>query len=279
MKHTTILSVLKHATIHISRTDAEILLATILKKPREWIMSHPDSSASFVNRQVMKRMVKRRKKGLPLAYLTGKKAFYGRDFLVTKDTLIPRPETEQYVPLVQSICTPEAIIVDVGTGTGCIPITLEREQIGSAHIGIDISAAALTIATKNATRLSANVLFLQGNLLEPLAMHAASTDHLIITANLPYLTKEEILAEPTIAHEPRLALDGGANGVALYEHLLMQVKQYKERSSVRIDVIMEINPHQVQNRQALCKRIISTGRISIHQDLPKKDRFVMLTVA
>ncbi len=279
MRQKTIQTTITFGALHIPRTDAEVLLAAICRKPREWIIAHPEESVGFVNWHVFKKMIKKRKNGFPLAYLTGKKSFYGRDFYVRLATLIPRPESEQYVPLVKAIISETSTIVDVGTGTGCIPITLAKEKIGNVHIGIDISKKALEVAELNAKKLNATILFLEGNLLEPLQDHAASADHIIITANLPYLTKEEIRSEPSIAHEPILALDGGVNGIEVYEQLLEQVRTYKNHVSSRIDVIMEINPHQVSNMQTLCARILPSGTLTIHKDVCEKDRFVMLTIA
>ncbi|MEK7644601.1 MAG: peptide chain release factor N(5)-glutamine methyltransferase [Patescibacteria group bacterium] len=251
--------------------DTELLLAFSLKKPREFIIAHPESELSFFEYLKFKNFLRKRKSGIPLAYIIGHKDFFGLDFLVNKHTLVPRPDTEILVEavvdeLIINNYPPSPIgttdgrgkliiggtLIDVGTGTGCIPIailtalkqtnvtTVIPNLIGNPEknnkktikcFAIDISKPALRIAKKNAKKHQVDINFLQGNLLEPFANAPFSMFHdpLVITANLPYLTQEQFNEEPSIRHEPRSALVAGDNGLDLYKKLIEQVGRLQLR--------------------------------------------------
>ena len=170
--------------------------------------------------------VKQRLERIPLQYITGEAFFYGRAFAVRPGCLIPRPETEVLVDeaakWVNALC-PDAAILDVGTGSGAIAVTMQLECPQSAVYAVDISADALAIAKDNSDRLQAPVRFIQGDgfrLLQDLAIRQADELPLlnVVVSNPPYIPSADVLAldEEVRGHEPRLALDGGQDGLDFY---------------------------------------------------------------
>lgn len=278
----TISSLLKQTT-DISALDAELLLAHVLRKPREFFISHADASIPLFKKRQFFRLMKKRKRGTPVAYLIGHKEFYGLDFFVTKDTLVPRPDTELMVELASKCISNKTLLIDVGTGTGCIPISVTKTQARNdmKTIAIDVSAKALKVARKNAEKHEVDITFHHGNLLS----HILHSDifnhhsHILITANLPYLTQEEIDSEASIQQEPHLALYADDQGLALYKELLKQVKTMLEKDpDKRISVLMEISPWQSELLQTHCRLVFPDATIQAHNDLCKRERVVALEI-
>ncbi|OGE81914.1 MAG: hypothetical protein A3E98_00795 [Candidatus Doudnabacteria bacterium RIFCSPHIGHO2_12_FULL_48_11] len=210
--------------------DAAILLSFVLKKDRAYrqagkafLYANPEKQLRLRKLRGLRRLIKQRQAGWPAAYLTGEKKFYGLKFFVNKNVLIPRPETEGLVELVLSRITkhiPRIRILDVGTGSGCIIISLARNlQPATCNLfASDISLQALTVAKKNARRHKVKIAFRQGDLLNPWVGRKFD----IIVANLPYLAK---LEHPSIRFEPKQALIAKKRGLALYEKLFIQIAQ------------------------------------------------------
>lgn len=287
----TIKQLLNWAIKQIDLLDAQLLLSHTLDKSREFIIAHPEKKVSKFSIFNFQRLVKKRKKGIPIAYLTGHKEFFGFDFIVNKNVLIPRPETELVVELatkeIKSIVqSPKSkvYLIDIGTGSGCIPISiLKTLQLYNSTtlttFATDISKKALRVARQNARKHSANITFLQGNLLEPLLKRSLFTDHcsLIITANLPYLTQEEFKHEPSIGREPKKALIAKKQGLALYKELLRQIKKLLQLYNfTTLTTFFEINPHQTTAMQSLIKTHFQGANIEIKKDLSGLDRIVVL---
>ncbi len=233
------------------RLDSQLLVSHVLNKDRSWLLAHPEHVIPKSSQTVLQKLLIRRISNEPMAYILGKQEFYGREFLVTPDTLQPRAETETMIDMLKNllqhkICFSEVEpckIIDVGTGSGCLAITaaLEAERwrlvVGKtkAHVhATDISNAALKIAKQNAKNLKADVTFYKGNLLEPLPStiyHLPST--LIILANLPYVpTKHPINQAAT--HEPSIALFGGDDGLDLYRTLFEQTESRVKSQESRV---------------------------------------------
>jgi release factor glutamine methyltransferase len=175
--------------------------------------------------------VTRRAAGEPLQYITGHQEFYGLDFLVTPDVLIPRPETELLVEcvidLAQSIHRP--LIADVGTGSGCIAVTLASLLQNARVIATDISRAALAVASQNAARhnLQAHIDFLEGDMIAPLAGRGLEGAIDFLASNPPYVpTRDSHLLQRELDWEPREALFGGPEGLDFYRQLLAGGHRY-----------------------------------------------------
>lgn len=278
------------STQWIDGSEAEILLAYLLRQPRELIIAHNERRLSPLTRVQFFRLVRQRAKGMPIAYLTGHKEFFGLDFIVNKHVLIPRPETEMMVELAlhtiknqKSKVNCQLSIVDIGTGSGCIPIAIAKtiEQSNNRAITIfatDISRRALRVAKQNARRHGDDITFLHGNLLEPLIKKIKlkiRNLEFFITANLPYLTQEEFDVEPSIQYEPRQALVAHNAGVSLYEELLNQIKRCTVYAS-RCTIFLEINPSQSSTMTSLIAKYLPDTKIEIKKDLAGRDRVVMI---
>lgn len=281
---------LKQATSSISSLDAELLLAHVLDKPREFLIAHDNEKIGLLDYLKIQRLIKKRKNGIPLAYLIGYKEFYGLDFFVNKHTLVPRPDTELMVEeVVQEIKkskNQKITLIDVGTGSGCIPISI-LDAIRTSGLSVirkcyatDISKNALKVAKKNAKKQNVHITFKQGNLLEPFTNQLIdkSTNNLIITANLPYLTQTQFDEEPSIQHEPHSALVTNKEGLALYEELLHQVKKQVPSFQFPVTMFFEIDPSQTENISSMIKTIFPKATIEIKKDLSGKDRIVKIVL-
>ena len=290
----------------IDSLDVELLLAHILKRSREFIISHPNSQVNFLKIQQFKKLLKKRQQNIPLAYLTGHKEFFGLDFLVNKNVLIPRPETEILVEEVLKIIKNDDILIDVGTGSGCIPISIVyhcdersdeiipiKREVAMLHavarndinfFAIDISKSALTVAKQNANKHQTKIKFLYGNLLKPITKYLQyiqqlkQLQHLIITANLPYLTSEQFKNEKSIQQEPKRALIAGKDGLKYYKQLLKQVKSLFINYQLPITLFLEIDPSQTKTIKLLIKKYFPKTKIIIHQDLAGKNRVVKIKI-
>jgi release factor glutamine methyltransferase len=224
----TVLEVIKSTTAYFEkhgvespRLNAEHLAAHALgKKKRLDLYMEFDRPLSEQDLAPLRGLVRDRAQGKPLQHLLGTVEFHGREFRSDARALVPRPETEQLVELVlqSKIQNSKSKILDVGTGSGVIAITLALELPQAAVTAIDISADALALAQDNASALGANVAFVQGDLLpgEPIAFD-------LVVANLPYIPTGDLAAlSREVRHDPVNALDGGADGLDLVRKLIDQ---------------------------------------------------------
>jgi release factor glutamine methyltransferase len=209
-----------------------LLLAEVVQMSKEFIWAHPETTLDDNQWAHYEKLLHRTALGEPVAYILGRREFYGITFSVTPDVLIPRPETEALVDLARAhlgtLQNNSPVIVDVGTGSGCVAITLARLFPDARVYGIDISPKALAVARKNAELLRADVAFLEGSLLHPLAgvIDEHSVDALI--ANLPYISDSEytLLPHTVKDFEPSLALRSGTSADNLNNALVSQAAQW-----------------------------------------------------
>jgi release factor glutamine methyltransferase len=228
---------LKEAEVPSARLDAEVLLADLLHKDRSWLHSHPDTVIKNYETRKLNKQLARRVEHEPLAYIRGKQEFYSRDFIVSPDTLTPRPETETMIDLLlktvqnrQLTIDKQLQIVDVGTGSGCIIITsaLELEKIKKlkfkiSYIGLDISKEALKIARKNAKLLKADIKLKEYNLIvDKLNSITSNKTSSIVLANLPYVPNN-FKINLAASHEPGFAIYGGRDGLVYYRLLFKNI--------------------------------------------------------
>jgi len=223
---------LKTAGITSARLDAEVLLAYSLDKDRAWLIAHSDEKFDTGKAD---ELLQRRLKREPVAYIRGYKEFYGRDFKVTPDTLIPRPETEILIELLAPLVADGKRLIDVGTGSGAIAITVKLEYPSLIVEATDISDAALEVAELNSKTLGADITVQRSDLLV-----ATKATFDIIVANLPYVDTSWEVSEETHA-EPSLALYANDSGLALIKHLI-------EQASIRLIgggyLVLEADPRQ-----------------------------------
>lgn len=211
------------------RLDAEILLAHARGCRRIELYTRFDEIVNEQQRAVMRDLVKRRAKSEPVAYLVGFREFYGLDFRVTHDVLIPRPDTETLVlellEIIKPLDAPQ--ILDLCTGSGCIAVATAVNKPTAQLTAVDILPKALEVARSNAERhnVADRIRFLEGDLFEPLE---AGAQFDVVASNPPYVTEEELdTLQPDVRlHEPRIALDGGPGGLEVLRRLVADTHCY-----------------------------------------------------
>jgi release factor glutamine methyltransferase len=205
------------------RLEAQLLLAHALNCKRVELYTRWDEIVADDGRTRFRDLVKRRSEGCPSMYLIGRREFYALEFEVTPAVLIPRPETEllvaETVKRIKELPSPH--VLDIGTGSGCIAVAIAFRVRSAQVTAIDISPDALTVAQRNAKKhgVADRITFLQGDLFAPLAPDAVFD---AIVSNPPYVSQSEwAMLPPHIRdQEPRLALDGGPDGFAIYDRLI-----------------------------------------------------------
>ena len=238
---------LREANVPSFTLAAELLLLHVANRDRAWLYAHPEEilSAEIANRFFS--LVQRRAHGEPTQHLTGRQEFWGLEFEVTPDVLIPRPETEHLIEVALDRLALRELragrsprftgkgitLVDVGTGSGCIAIALAKELPDAIIYATDLSAAALNVARRNSARhgFSDRIHFLESNLLEgfsPLATHHSPLSFDLIVSNPPYVGRRsaETLAREVREHEPEVALYGGEEGYEFYAELVAQSHEF-----------------------------------------------------
>ncbi len=208
---------LEDEAIAAPRLTAEVLLTHAMQRERSYLYAHPEEELSEIAWIHYGRYLHERMQGKPTQYITGRQEFYGRGFRVTSDVLIPRPETEHLVEASVSRIQPRDLVVDVGTGSGAIAITLALET--AAHVfATDISTAALHIAQSNARELSARVGLLACELMNGFREGSIN----VLVSNPPYVprTDQPSLQREVRDYEPHVALFAGPSGLELYERLI-----------------------------------------------------------
>ena len=233
---------LKEKNIPSHILDSELLLSKSLNKSREELLINLDQNINKRDFAKFNKHLIRRSKKEPIAYLTGEKEFWSKKFFVNKDTLIPRPETELLVEkLVAFYKKKRPVILDIGTGTGCIILSLLSELKNSAGMAVDISSKAIFVAKKNALKfkLSDRIKFLNQHFED---IHGKKFD--LIVSNPPYITRNGIknLSDDIKKFEPRIALDGGNDGLDLIKKVI-----YKSKEILKIKgtLALEIGNEQI----------------------------------
>ncbi|MBC7813270.1 MAG: peptide chain release factor N(5)-glutamine methyltransferase [Burkholderiales bacterium] len=274
----TIFDVLKDAKARFqpisdsASLDAQLLLCHTLDVSRAHVIAHPEKTLAPEQAQRYAALVERRAAGEPIAYIFNRRAFYDRDFFVTPDVLIPRPETELLLEQALDFAKSRAnlVAVDVGTGSGALSVTFAANAPNANVYAVDISPAALDVARRNASQHSANVTFFEGDLLQPLIERGINVD--LLMANLPYITSDEL---PTLAvsrYEPHLALDGGADGLDLVRRLLVQAPQVLNSGAL---VLLEIGADQGEAARELAQAVFS--EVEVLKDYAGFDRIIRAT--
>lgn len=203
--------------------DVQVLLAHFLKKTRSWIHAHPETQIDIPTETALTEALSQLLNGFPLPYLIGHWEFYGLDFLVTPDVLIPRPETELLMETALdwlNIHPQRRSAADIGTGSGCIAIALAKHCPDLTLTAVDISPAALRIAAQNAAAnaVQEQIAFVQGNLTQPL-----DDQYDLICSNPPYIPSYKLPGLAVAKNEPALALDGGPKGLDAIRSLLTDI--------------------------------------------------------
>ena len=222
------------ANLESPRLEVDILLCHLMKWERHSLYLHYSTEMKPTDMENFRRMINRRKNREPLQHITGVAEFLGREFIAGPDALVPRPETEILIELFFSkLPAKPRLLLDAGTGSGILAASLALEYPSALIIGSDISRAALTIAAKNMIiHVIDNVHLVEADLLKPFRAGAARFDGVI--ANLPYIPTTEIdTLEPEVScGDPRIALDGGIDGLDLVRILLEEVPSLLKKKGV-----------------------------------------------
>lgn len=248
---------LREAHVPSCTLAAELLLLHVLCRDRTWIYAHPEAEISSVDAERYLALISRRASGEPTQHLTGKQEFWGLEFEVTPDVLIPRPETEHLIEVALDRLAVREIragrpqrndgaglqIADVGTGSGCLAIALAKELPAAAIYATDISSAAVAVACRNAARHSVGerVHFLKCSLLDGLADPSLAARHSplpfdLIVSNPPYIGRREaaMLVREVREHEPEIALYGGEEGYEFYADLIAQAAAHLKPGGILV---------------------------------------------
>ncbi len=255
--------------------EAEVLLAHVLNLSRARLYAHPERRLNPMQQLVYRAWVKRRAEREPVAYIVGHKEFYGLDFYVDRRVLVPRPETELLVEKAIELAheipgTP--ILADIGTGSGAIGISLALHLPQALIYAADISEEALAVAALNCEGhdVQERVRLLSGELLTPLPEPVD-----LMVANLPYVRRPEFegLARDIVDYEPRLALDGGPDGLAYIRRLLTQAAPYLRPQGA---ILLEIGAGQGPPVTAWARRYFPEASLEISRDYADLDRVVVV---
>ena len=218
----------------LPRSEIRMLLAHVLARDHAWLVAHDDYELTVAEAERLNALSVRRDAGEPIAYLLGEREFYGRSFRCSPAALIPRPETELLVEQALASAPIHAArrVLDVGTGTGCIAITVALERANAVVTALDISSEALALAAENAQRLQANVTFIRSNWLAALAPDAQFD---LILSNPPYIVPgDSHLTQGDLRFEPAIALADAVDGLESYRQLTLASLQHLARNGTLI---------------------------------------------
>jgi release factor glutamine methyltransferase len=280
--HNTIKSVLERITYRIkgqsetASLDAQVLLADALGKPRTWVLAHPEAGLESTQAEALEAGVQRLERGEPLPYVLGHWEFYGLEFAVSPQVLIPRPETELLVDEALDWLRRRpgrSLAADIGTGSGCIAIAVAANYAGVDLLASDISLPALHLARGNTQRhsLQDRILCVQSDLLPPCGRRFD-----LVGANLPYIPSQTLAELPVRRWEPIAALDGGPDGLNIIRRLLAHLP---ERLAPGGLALLEIEAHQGPAAQELALRHFPGSEVTVVRDLAGRDRLVRIQTA
>ena len=266
---------LKQNNILSAHLDAEVLLMHVLKKDKAFLYAHGEKKLTATQNKKLQLFIRQRVRQTPIAYIIGHKEFYGFDFQVTPAVLIPRPDTELLIEKVLELFPNKKqtfTLADIGTGSGCIAITLKRLFPKATVFGTDVSVAALKVARTNSKKLSVTVNWLKGNLLQPIANKKID----LLVANLPYVPLTDFKKLPKqhpLRHEPKQALWSGDDGLDLYTKLFDQLSALNHQP---LFVLFEFDPRQYRTIQKLVKQKLPGHRRQGFIDLAGMWRVILL---
>ncbi|HEV3152571.1 MAG TPA: peptide chain release factor N(5)-glutamine methyltransferase [Candidatus Baltobacteraceae bacterium] len=266
------------------RTDAQILLAFTIGRDRAWLLAHGETFLSRAQADRYLALCRKRAGGMPVAYITGFAGFYGREFAVNEHVLIPRPESEHLVQDAlahlrskvdaRSPAPSVLTVYEAGIGSGAIGCTILAEVPQAALEGSDISFAALKVAEYNARRLNVYVRckFYAADVVKP----NSSQKYDVVIANLPYIPSAAVPQKPDpVGFEPRIALDGGADGLDHYRKLLTRLPNMLRSGGL---ALMEAAPPTIGRLAGLARDAMPHAAVEIRHDYAGLERYVAVSL-
>jgi len=257
--------------------DASVLIAHIINKPRTWVMAHPELILTAEQQSQMDDSLEQLERGESFPYVLGHWEFFGLEFDVTPEVLIPRPETELLVEKAITWLQESEVrrtVADVGTGSGAIAVSIAVNVPDSHILATDISHAALEMARRNAYKFNVayRIDFVQCDLLPPHPDPLSTELHFdLICANLPYIPTETLHSLPIYGREPTLALDGGPDGLDLFRKLMKIAPEWLAPNGL---ILLEIEATRGIQALNLACDMFSQAEIHLHQDLTGRDRLL-----
>ena len=280
--NTPLLSDLATQLMPISDTpalDASVLIAHVIHKPRTWVMAHPELELTAEQQKQLDDSLARLEQGESFPYVLGQWEFFGLEFEITPDVLIPRPETELLVEKAIAWLqrSPERRrVADVGTGSGVISISIAVHVPNAQVLGTDISRKALDVAHRNAVRFEVDqrIDFLQCDILpQPSDSMPIQKPFDLICANLPYIPTETLHGLPIFGREPTLALDGGQDGLDLIRRLLNLAPEWLAVGGM---LLLEIEATRGDQALALARGVFPQASLELHKDLAGRERLLQI---
>ena len=257
--------------------DAQVVLAHIFGRTRTWLLAHPDLIVDPDQAGRFESLLRRLEQGEPLPYALGHQEFFGLDFKLTPDVLIPRPETEL---LVQNAIAwmkgdgQRRTVADVGTGSGCIAVSIAVQITDARVLATDISLPALRVARENARKLGVadRIEFVECDILPPHSQRLSTEQHLdLVCANLPYIPTAELHALPVFGREPSLALDGGADGLDPFRRFFSLAPDWMASGGL---MLLEIEARSGPAVLSLAYDAFHAAAFHLHKDLAGSDRLL-----
>jgi release factor glutamine methyltransferase len=261
--------------------DASVLLAHIINKPRTWVLAHPELVLATEQQKQLNDSLMRLERGESFPYVLGHWEFFGMDFEITPDVLIPRPETELLVERAIAWLKESPLrrtVADVGTGSGAIAVSIALHVPGVNMLATDISSDALEVAKKNAKKfdLEHRIEFVRCDLLPSKSDFLKTERPLdLICANLPYIPTDTLRSLPIYGREPTLALDGGDDGLELIRRLLHIGPEWLAPHGM---MLLEIEYTRGSQALNLASDRFFEATIHLHQDLAGQDRLLEITL-
>jgi release factor glutamine methyltransferase len=257
--------------------DASVLLAEVIRKPRTWVMAHPEVTLTGEQQKQLDDSLARLERGESFPYVLGHWEFFGMDFDITPDVLIPRPETETLVERAIAWLRESPVrrmVADVGTGSGVIAVSIAVNVPDASILATDISRESLEVAKKNAEKFDVDhrIDFVQCDLLPPKPASFPMEQRLdLICANLPYIPTDTLRNLPVFGREPTLALDGGEDGLDLIRRLLHTGPEWLAPNGM---LLLEIEATRGSGALDLAYDLFSQATIQLHKDLAGQDRLL-----
>ena len=259
---------------HIHSDHAKMLLADLLDKNALELLTCLDEIVEEEKVELYKKEIKALEEGKPIQYVLGNVNFYGNTFYVNENVLIPRFETEELVEktvnYINKYFTNPVDIIDLGTGSGVIGLTLEKKVSTNSVDLIDISKEALEVTKKNCELLNSKANIILSNMLENIPIE---NKYDVIISNPPYIKNDEEIEDIVRNNEPHKALYGGVDGLDFYKQILRSIKDYLKDKSI---IAFEIGYTQGNDIKKLVEETLPNSKISIEKDLSERDRFVFV---